>query len=82
MLIEGEKTGKIIGAAIEVHKCLGPGLLESTYEECLVYELNKSGFCIKRQLELPIIYKGIELESKYRLDILVDNQIPCPYSCG
>lgn len=75
MIIEGEKTGLIIGAAIEVHRNLGPGLLESTYEECLIYELNKLGLSTQRQLELPIIYKGKALESKYRLDILVDNQI-------
>jgi GxxExxY protein len=75
VLIEGEKTGRIIGAAIEVHRNLGPGLLESTYEECLLYELNELGFSTQRQVELPIIYKGEELESKYRLDVLVDNQI-------
>ncbi len=75
VIIEGEKTGLIIGAAIEVHRNLGPGLLESTYEECLIYELNKLGLSTQRQLELPIIYKGKALESKYRLDILVDNQI-------
>jgi GxxExxY protein len=65
-------TEKVIGAAIEVHRNLGPGLLESTYELCLAYELAQLRFEVERQKALPLVYKGIEIEQSYRLDILVD----------
>ena len=68
-------TEKIIGAAIEVHKALGPGLLESSYLACLNYELTAAGFEVKQQLGLPLVYKEIQLELGYRLDILVENQV-------
>jgi len=68
-------TEKIIGAAIEVHRTLGPGLLESAYEECLSYELLQEGLIIKRQVPLPVIYKGVRLECGYRLDILVNESV-------
>ena len=68
-------TEKIIGCAIEVHKMLGPGLLESAYEECLVFELQKSGLRIERQKPVPVVYKEIKLECGYRIDILVENSI-------
>ena len=68
-------TEIIIGCAIEVHKQLGPGLLESTYEACLLYELEKSGLKVMRQLGLPLIYKDIRLEEGYRLDFLVEDYI-------
>jgi GxxExxY protein len=70
-----EITGKIIGCAIEVHKRLGPGLLESAYEECLSYELIKNGLNIKRQQPTPVVYKEIKLECGYRIDILVENSV-------
>jgi GxxExxY protein len=70
-----EITQKIIGCAIQVHKSLGPGLLESAYEECLSYELIKSGLIIKRQLTTPVVYKEIKLECGYRIDILVENSV-------
>jgi GxxExxY protein len=70
-----EITKKIIGCAIEVHKTLGPGLLESAYEECLAYELQKNGLNIKRQKPTPVIYKEIKLECGYRIDILVENSV-------
>jgi GxxExxY protein len=70
-----EVTQKIIGCAIEVHKKLGPGLLESAYEECLAYELVRSGLAIKRQHPTPIVYKEIKLEYGYRIDILVENSV-------
>jgi GxxExxY protein len=70
-----EITQKIIGCAIQVHKSLGPGLLESAYEECLSYELIKNGLNIKRQLPTPVIYKEIKLECGYRIDILVENSV-------
>jgi GxxExxY protein len=66
-------TQNIIGCAIEVHRNLGPGLLESAYEECLAFELNKAGLEIKRQIPTPVIYKGVKLDCGYRIDILVEN---------
>jgi len=68
-------TGKIIGCAIEVHKILGPGLLESAYEECLAFELSKVGISIKRQKPVPVVYKEIKLEYGYRIDLLVENEV-------
>ena len=70
-----ELSSKIIGAAIEVHKTLGPGLLESAYEECLCYEFGLRGLSNERQKVLPVIYKGKELYCGYRLDIVVANLI-------
>ena len=68
-------SGQIIGAAIEVHKSLGPGLLESIYEECLCIELRKRDLSFVQQKEIDIEYKGVKLESKYRIDIIVNNMI-------
>ena len=68
-------TEKIIGCAIEVHKQLGPGLLESAYEECLAYELNKAGLKAERQRPVPVICKEIHLECGYRIDILVEGLV-------
>ena len=68
-------TGEIIGAAIEVHKALGPGLLESAYEECLCHEFKLRSFPFERQKELPIEYKGVKLDCGYRLDIVVWNKV-------
>jgi GxxExxY protein len=65
----------VIGCAIEVHKSLGPGLLESTYEQCLAYEMNTLRIPIKLQHPLPVQYKGIRLDCGYRIDMLVDNRI-------
>ena len=70
-----ELSSKIISAAIEVHKALGPGLLESAYEECLCYEFRLRDFGFERQKPLPIIYKGNKLDCGYRLDIVVENAI-------
>jgi len=66
---------EIIGCALEVHKILGPGLLESAYEECLMYELLKIGMDVDRQKPVPVIYKEIKLECGYRLDLIVENKI-------
>ena len=66
---------EIMGFAIEVHKELGPGLLESIYEKCLLFELNKNGFNVVNQLSIPIKYKEIELDSNFRLDLLVNDLI-------
>jgi GxxExxY protein len=68
-------TGKVIGCAIEVHKQLGPGLLESTYEKCLMYELYLNGITAQSQVILPICYKNIDIEAGYRLDILLPNKL-------
>ena len=68
-------TERVIGAAIEVHRHLGPGLLESAYEQCLAYELGQLGLLVQRQVTLPVVYKGIELTQAYRIDILVENKI-------
>lgn len=68
-------TYKIIGLAIEVHKQLGPGLLESAYQECLYYEIINAGFTVERQKVLPIIYKDIKLDHGYRIDLLIENTI-------
>ena len=68
-------TKEIIGAAIEVHKQLGPGMLESAYEECLAYELTTNGLFIKRQKPVPVVYKEVKLECGYRIDILVNDEI-------
>ena len=68
-------TEKVIGFAIEVHRQLGPGLLESAYEECLCYELKQNGFDIRRQVPLPVVYKSVRLDCGYRLDIVVENQV-------
>ena len=68
-------TQSIIGAAIEVHKNLGPGLLESAYEACLVYELLKMGIQVEQQKPLPLVYKQVTLDCGYRLDILVEGNV-------
>ena len=68
-------TQQIIGAAIEVHRHLGPGLLESAYESCLAYELGQSGLLVERQKALPIVYKEIKVDQGYRLDLLVEGQV-------
>jgi GxxExxY protein len=68
-------TGAIINAAIEVHKALGPGLLESAYEACLVYELRNQGFQVEEQKPLPLIYKDVSLDCGYRIDLLVNNMV-------
>jgi len=68
-------TRKIIGAAINVHRALGPGLLESAYETCLAYELDQLGLKVERQKPLPVRYRGITLDCGYRLDLVVENSV-------
>jgi GxxExxY protein len=68
-------TGEIIGAAIEVHKALGPGLLESAYQECLFYELVNKGFQVVKEQPMPIVYKEVRLDHGYRMDLLVENKV-------
>jgi GxxExxY protein len=72
---ENELSRIIIGKAIEVHRSLGPGLLESAYRECLHYEIKKSGFDSVKEKPVPLIYEGITLDCGYRIDILVENKV-------
>ncbi|MFZ1518536.1 MAG: GxxExxY protein [Ignavibacteriaceae bacterium] len=72
---ENELSNKIIGAAIELHKVLGPGLLESAYENAFTYELRNIGLDVKQQVPMPFVYKDIKLDVGYRLDILVENKL-------
>ena len=66
-------SSAIIGAAIEVHRELGAGLLEGAYEACLQYELEQRGFVVRRQLELPVVYKGVRVDAGFRIDLLVND---------
>ncbi len=75
MLTENEISSLAIGAAIEVHSELGPGLLESVYETCLFYELKKLGLKVDRQKELPILYKNEKLDGHFKLDLLIENKV-------
>lgn len=74
-MTDDELSNVIIGCAIEVHKILGPGMLESAYEKCLRYELDKIGLKVETQVGVPIKYKDIVLDCGYRIDLLVDDQI-------
>ncbi len=75
MQVENDIATKIIGLAIEVHRTLGPGLLESAYQKCLCYELVYAGFCVEQEKPMPIIYKEIKLDHGYRMDLLVENKV-------
>jgi len=75
MLYEKELTEQIIGAAIEVHRSLGPGLLESAYQACLAHELSLRKLSFEREKPLPIEYKGVQLDCGYRLDFLVEGKV-------
>lgn len=68
-------TETIIGTAINVHRALGPGLLESAYEACILFDLSQTGLKIEQQKSLPIIYKGIKLDCGYRLDFVIENEV-------
>jgi GxxExxY protein len=72
---ENEISNKIIGCALNVHTQLGPGLLESAYEECLFYELKNSGFVVEKQKALPLVYKDVKLDAGYRIDLIVENKV-------
>ena len=72
---ENQLSNLIIGCAIEVHKVLGPGLLESAYENCLAYEISQKGVTILQQVPMPIVYKEVQLDHGYRMDLLVDNRV-------
>src|SRR5437868_9931522 len=68
-------TDRIIGAAIKIHRRLGPGLLESAYETCLAYELREQGVSVSQQKAVPLVYDGVKLECGFRADLLVENRI-------
>ena len=68
-------TETIIGAAIDVHRALGPGLLESAYEACMVYDLIQSGLKVEQQKPLPVVYREVKLECGYRLDLMIENEV-------
>jgi GxxExxY protein len=72
-----EIAAKVVDAAFKVHKQLGPGLLEKVYETCFCYELEKTGLHFRRQVEVPIIYDGKQLDEKLRLDVIIENSIIC-----
>ena len=72
---ENALSHKVLGAAIEVHRELGPGLLESAYEACVAYELEKSGFRVERQKPIPVVYEDVKLECGFRADLLVDGLV-------
>lgn len=74
-MTENELSNKIIGCAIELHRSLGPGLLESVYESALAFDLEEIGLNIQRQLAMPLVYKGIHQDIGYRLDLLVENKV-------
>jgi GxxExxY protein len=75
MLVAEQLTEQIIAAAIEVHRSLGPGLLENAYEECLCHKLSLRDLRFERQVALPVTYKGVALECAYRMDIVVEGQV-------
>ena len=72
---ENEIGDTLLGAAMKVHSALGPGLLESAYEICLVHEIGQRGLNVRRQVALPLIYDGIKLDAGYRLDLLINDQV-------
>jgi len=72
---ENQLSNEVIGAAIEVHKTIGPGLLESIYQECMVYELTNRGFQTAREVSLPVRYKGLQFPAAYRADIVVEDKL-------
>ncbi len=72
---ENDIANKVIGLAIEIHKALGPGLLESVYQECLYYKLIKAGFSVAKQKSMPLIFEDVKMECGYRLDLLVENKL-------
>jgi GxxExxY protein len=74
-LNENELSKLVIGAAIKIHQALGPGLLESAYEECLFYELEKSGLEVERQKPMPLIYEEVKLDCGYRIDLMVNEKV-------
>ena len=74
-MTENEISNKIIGCALDVHQALGPGLLESAYQECLFYKLQKENLWVEKEKKMPLIFEDVELECGYRIDLLVNNKV-------
>jgi len=74
-MTENEIAHQIIGIAIDLHRALGPGLLENAYKECLAYKLKQSGLNIEKEKAMPLIYENVKLDCGYRLDLLVENKV-------
>lgn len=74
-MTENELSNKIIGIAIDIHRSLGPGLLESAYKECLYYRLRKNGILVEKEKPMPLIYEEVKLECGYRIDILAESKV-------
>lgn len=72
---DNKLTEQIIGCAIKVHRSLGPGLLESAYQECLLFELRKAGLFVEKEKPLPLVYEEVKLDCGYRIDLLVEKQV-------
>ena len=75
IMTENEISNKIIGLALEVHKALGPGLLESAYKECLFYRLRKEGLSVEKEKPMPLVFMEVKLDFGYRMDLLVENKV-------
>ena len=78
---ENEIANKVIGLAIEVHRILGPGLLEKTYQECLYYKINQSGLLIEKEKSVPLIFEGLKLDHGYRIDLLIEGKLVVELKC-
>ena len=74
-MTENEISSRIIGCAIDIHNSLGPGLLESAYQECLYYKLQKEGLRVEKEKAMPLIYEEVHLDCGYRIDLLVENKV-------
>ncbi len=74
-MTDNEIANKVIGIAIEVHKALGPGLLESAYKECLFYKIKESGLWVEKEKPMPLIFEEVKLDCGYRIDLLVENKV-------
>ena len=74
-LLENKLASRVIGLAIDVHRVLGPGLLESTYKECLHYKIKKSGYFVEREKTIPLIFENTKLDCGYRIDLLVEKKL-------
>lgn len=72
---ENEISNKIVGLALEVHKALGPGLLESAYKECLAYKIKQAGLVVDKEKPMPLVFEEVKLECGYRIDLLVENKV-------
>ena|SRR5437588_8016963 len=74
-MLENELSHAVIGCAMRVHSSLGPGLLESAYEECLYYEISKAGLIVEKQKPMPLVYEAVKLECGYRIDLMVEGRL-------